>query len=865
MRAYRLLLRLYPASFRNEYGEEMCAIFSRRLRDSGGPLGAAALWPGTIADVVTSALLIHLDILRQDLRYTARTLARARGFALTAIALVALGVGATTAAFSVTDFVLLRPLPFAHPDHLVKLWERTPAYARQELSPANYRDWTRASQSFESTGAYHSLAVNMIGHGEPLRLMGAAVSADLLPTLGVQPLAGRTFGPSDDREGAPGTALLSYSLWKSEFGGDPSVIGQRIVLDDEPFTIIGVMPGEFRFPWRDAVLWTPMRFTAQNYVDRNDNWLQAVGRLRQGVTIEQARAELLVLAAQSQKQYPKENEHIGASVIALRDELSEKSRLLLVALFGAAGCVLLIACANLANLLLARAVERRRELAVRTAIGAGRERLVRQLMTESLLLAFVGGSLGIAIAVTAVPLLAQLVPTTLPIAGTATIDVRVLIFAAALTALTGLLFGLALVMRTGTDATVRGLNDGSRAGGGRKERLRSTLVFAEIVASVVLLVSAGLLMRALWAVQATDPGFKADGVLTMRTPLPVPKYSAVATREAFYSRVLSDVRALPGVTDAAFISFLPLDPRMRGGIWPVSTSGRATAQSDNDVAFIRYVTPGFFTTLGIALMRGRDVAASDAVDRQFVAVVSESFVRRYFPDVDPIGRHFQFAFDDRVIVGVVGDVRFRGLERVSEPQVYLPSKQVKDGWIVGYIPRDLLVRAASTSGAVALAPSIRAIIRQADPQQPVSDVRTLQDIVDMDTASRTVQVRVLGAFAAIAVVLAAVGIHGLLSFAVSQRAQEIGVRIALGAQQGDILALIVKRSAWLAIAGVIPGVALAYAAGRWMQALLVGVTPADVPTFAIAVSVTILMTLAGTLRPTLRALRIDPIAAMRVG
>jgi predicted permease len=350
----------------------------------------------------------------------------------------------------------------------------------------------------------------------------------------------------------------------------------------------------------------------------------------------------------------------------------------------------------------------------------------------------------------------------------------------------------------------------------------------------------------------------------MRTPLPVPKYNAVATREAFYSRVLSEVRALPGVIDAAYISYLPMGPRMRGGIWPVSIAGRVTAPTDNDVAFIRYVTPGFFNTLAIPLERGRDVAESDAVDRQFVAVVSESFVRRYFPDVvDPIGRHFQFAFDDRVIVGVVGDVRVRGLERVSEPQVYLPSRQVRDGSIIGYIPRDLLVRATSTSRTVALTPSIRAIIRRADPQQPVSDILTMSDIVDMDTASRTVQVRVLGAFAAIAVVLAAVGIHGLLSFAVSQRVQEIGVRIALGAQRSDILGLIVKRSAWLSVAGVIPGVALAYATGRWMQALLAGIAPADVPTFAVAVAVTILMTLAGTLMPTLRALRIDPIAAMR--
>jgi putative ABC transport system permease protein len=863
MRVYRWLLHVYPASFRYEYGEEMCAIFARRRRDASSLAAAALLWLSTIVEVLTNAAVVHWDVLRQDLAYTMRVLRRAPGFVATAVAIVALGIGATTAAFSVTDFVLIRPLPFPEPDRLVKIWERTPGYSRMELSPANYRDWTQGNHSFERSGAYHALEANVTGRREPLRLSGAALSADVLPTLGVQPLLGRVFAAADDREGAPGTVLLSYRLWQTEFGGDAAVVGQTITLDNAPYTIIGVMPREFRFPRSDATLWTTMRLGEANYQDRNDNWLEAVGRVRRGVTIEEARAELLVRAAQSKQQYPKENENVSAAVISFRDEVSEKSRLLVVALFAASACVLLIACANLASLLVARALERRRELAVRTAIGAGRERLVRQLMTESLLIATVGGTLGIVIAVSAVPLFAKLVPATLPIAETPAVDLRVLLFAAAVTALTGIAFGVAPVLRADSETGIRALNEGVRAGGGGRERLRSALVVAEIVGSIVLLVSAGLLIRALRTVQAIDPGFRPEGVLTLGTPLPLPQYATLSTREAFYARVLSGVRALPGVTSAAYISFLPMGLRMRGGIWPVAIDGTPVARTANQVAFLRYVTPGFFATLGIPVKSGRDVAESDTRDRQFVAVVSESFVRRYFPGVDPIGRHFNFVMNERVIVGVVGDVHVRGLERPSEPQVYLPYRQVDDGAIIGYIPQDLVVHTRVAGGATALVPAIRAIVRTADPQQPISDVLPLSDIIELETASRAVQVRVIGAFAAIAFLLAAVGVHGVLSFAVSQRVQEIGVRIALGAQPGDILKMVVTRSAALATAGLVLGVAFAFAAARSLQALLAGVPPADVPTFASAIALCGLMTTIGTLAPTIRALRVDPIAAIR--
>jgi predicted permease len=446
----------------------------------------------------------------------------------------------------------------------------------------------------------------------------------------------------------------------------------------------------------------------------------------------------------------------------------------------------------------------------------------------------------------------------------------VLLVAAVLTIVTGIVFGLAPLLRAGASPDLDGLREGARSGGGQRERLRSALVLAEIVASVVLLVSAGLLIRALLTVQAIDPGFRAEGVVTMRTELPMPAYGKVATREAYYARVLDQIRAMPGVVSAGFVSFLPMGS-MRGGIWPVVVPGDAEAASDtrrsSNVAAIRYVTPGYFDAMAIPIRRGRDIGASDGRDRQFVAVVSESFVRRYWPGADRIGRHFTFALADREVVGVVADVRFRGLERPHEPQVYLSSMQVADDSIQFYSPKELAVRTTAQPATlvtlVTLVTGIRAIIRQIDPTLPITRVQTLSAMVEAETASRSVQVRVLSGFALVAFVLAAVGIHGLLSFAVSQRTQEIGVRMALGAQSSDILSMVLRRSVVLAIAGVIPGVVLAYAAGRSMEALLAGVKPADTATLVAAVGLTVLMTVLGSLAPTLRALRVDPISALR--
>ena len=859
MRLYRALLHFYPASFRAEYGEEMVSVFRARRRDVTNPLSVLLLWIAGFFEILFNAIAVHWDILRQDLRYTTRTLVRSPGFAITAILVVALGIGANTAAFSVTDFVLIRNLPFPQAERLVKIWQTTAGYDQMEFSPLNYRDVKRMSKSFEAMGAFLPGAVNLVGQGDPQRILDTAVTSGVIPLLGTQPLLGRVFTPLDEREGAPGTLLLSYQLWQTQFAGDTGVLGRKVILDDRPYLVIGVMPAHFHFPSAEVALWVPKQFAQQEYEDRNNNYLEVVGRLKPGVSLEQAIAEMDVTMQQLKQQYPGENKNTGGSVILLRDELSGKSRLMLWALLGASACVLLIACANLASLLLTRSLGRQKELAVRAALGAGRERLVRQSMTESMVLAALGGCLGILVAVNAVPLLTKLVPSTLPIASTPAVDFRVLIFAGLLTVVTGIVFGVLPAWRASGKGDMNALREGVRSGGGRKERLRSVLVIGEVTVSVVLLISSGLLIRALWKLQGTDPGFHAAGVLTLQTALPVPKYNRTARRVEFYRRVLTEVRALPGVSSAAYITSVPM--LWGGGIWPVDINGQVVERTAAHTVSMRYATPGFFSTLEIPLVLGRDISESDTVDRQFVAVVSQSFARRYWPDQNPLGRHFQLAFHDRMVVGVVGDVRVRGLEGPSEPQTYLSYQQAADGAWVFYAPRNLAVRSAGTPGS--LAPAMRRIIQSADRDQPISDVQTLEQIVELKTAARTVQVRVLGAFAAIAFLLAAIGIHGLLSFAVSQRNREIGVRMALGAASGDILRMVLRQGVWVALAGVLPGLALAYVAARLMQALLAGIQPGDLPTFLSAAGLCLVMTLVGSFLPALRAVRIDPMTAIR--
>jgi predicted permease len=856
MRLYRALLRLYPASFRNEYGEEMCAIHAQRLRGSNPIL----VWMETIFEILYNAVRVHLDILAQDLRYAARTLGRTPGFTLTAIVVAALGIGATTAAFTMVDHVLIRPLPFPDPDRIVKLFEDH-SYAgisTSDVSPANYRDWKSSATSFESMGAYRGLSVNLIGRGEPRQIDGSSFTSDVFPILGVKPFLGRLFTAEDDRETAPGTVILSYALWQNEFGGDVAVLGRKIMLDDVAYTVIGVMPETFYFPNRFSLLWTAMRFPAGVFEYRTNTYIYGIAKLKPGISVHKAAVEMRTIGAQLQRVYPKEMARISVTTRALRDDLPAAYRLALNILFGASLCVLLVACTNLANLLLARAMARRKELSVRAAMGAGTERLIRQMLTESLLLSATGGAVGILLAHSALPLLVRLVPNFLPIAEMPSIDWRVLTFAGVLTIATGIAFGVVPAIRT--CRTSDGLREGSRSGvGGKKETLRSMLVVAEVAGSVVLLVCCGLLIRALWRIQAVDPGFRPENLLTLRTSLPMPKYQAPVRREQFYQQVLSRVRQLPGVNHAAYISFLPI--LMGGGVGPVEIEGRRQPVAERQNASRRFVTPGYFQTMEIPLLRGRDVAESDTLDRELVAAVSQSFVDKYWPRENPLGRRFTLDTTTRTVIGVVGNVRVRGPVDLSEPQVYLPYKQHKDlsTW---YAPKDLAVRASGN--AAALAPAIRRIIHEADPNQPVADVRPMTDIIDSLTGARRAQLAALGSFAAIAILLAAIGIHGVLSFAVSNRTQEIGVRLALGATRGGILRMILRDGLILAATGVVFGAALAYGAGIGMQSLLLGVNPGDLATFSVAIALCVAMTLAGSIIPALRAVRVDPTTAIRV-
>ena len=856
---YRLLLHLYPKAFRHEYGEEMTRVTARRVRQAGGGAARIAAWAGALADLLASALGVQFDYLRQDGRYALRTLARAPGFAFTVLLVTALGVGANVATFALVDHVLLRPLALPDPDRLVMLWQNHPGYPQMELSPPNFADWRGGTQSFTGLTAWSTFAANLTGHGEPRRIETVRVMPDFLGVLGVRPALGRDFLPGDHAPDAPAVVILSHRLWALQFGSDPSILGRTVRLDGLPHVITGVMAPSFVFPRRTVDLWTPLRMDPDDAADRNNNFLIGAGRLKPGVTLAQAREEFRVLAARLALAHPKENAGVGAFLHPLGAQTGERTRLTLWTLFGASLCVLLIAVLNLANLLATRALARRRELAVRVSLGAGTERLVRQLLTENLLLAIAGGAGGVAAAFAALPLLARLAPPALPAAPPA-IDLRVLGFALVLTVLTAVAFGLGPALAACRGLQADGLREGARAGlGGRRERWRKVLVGVEVAASVVLLASAGLLLRALGRVEAIDPGFRRENVLTLRTSLAMPAYGATARRESFYNRVLADVRALPGVTEAGFTSFLPMV--MGGGIWPVEIGGQTASRAENHSASFRVVTPGYFAALGIPLRKGRVFGPLDAPGGPAAAVVSESFARRYWPGLDPLGRRFKIAFAERVVVGVAADIRVRGLEASSEPQVYVPHSQTRDNALVFYSPRDLAIRAERDPEGLSAA--VREIIRRVDPETPVTAVQTLEHVVEENAAARRLQVRVVSIFAALAFLLAAVGIYGLLAFAVSQRIPEFAVRMALGAHPGDILRLVLRQGFGPAVAGVLCGAAGAVAAARGFASLLAGVSPADPATLAAAIAVALLMVAAGSLTPALRASRVDPAAAVR--
>ena len=862
---YRALLRLYPASFRAEYESELARTYEETVRDRGA-VGATL---AAINDVIPNALAAHWEILSQDLRYTARTLLASRGFAVAAILVTALGVGANTATFSVADFVLMRPLPFKDPEELVRLCEGPKDGGgwgcMNQLSPANFRDVvTTANKSVEAWGAFTGGSVNLVGRGEPQRINAVQVTPGLLPLLGVPPMMGRLFdaAPGDGLHASDAdasTIVLSHALWQTQFGGDANILGTRLLLDGVPYVVIGVMPPTFRYPSDDVQLWTPLPLPDQTFENRENSYLDGVGRLRDGATMEQASAEIGAVFTRLQRDFPVTNAETGFSFFRQRDYVMPRNRLTILALCGASLCMLLLTCANLANLLLARAAGRERELAVRAALGAGRDRLMRQMLTESVTLALLGGAAGIGAAALAMPLLGMLVPQGTPLHGGPTLDGRVLLIAAGFTALTGLGFGLIPAMRVGGATGFAALRAGARGGAGR-QRLRATLVAVEVAVSVMLLISSGLFIRAIWRVQGVSSGFNPSGVVTLRTALPSPKYDSAPPRALFYDRVLAEVRALPGVEQAAYASGLPMV--LQGGIAGVEIPGREVARARRDGVAYRFVSSQYFGALGIPLQRGRDVSESDVFDGQRVAVVSESFVKKYWPGEDGIGKTFVVRDEERTIVGIVGDVKTRGLERSEEPQVYIPAKQPPGAGLGGlYVPKDLVIKAPVQG--LALVPRIREIVQRVDAEQPLSAVRMMSDIVEGQFATRNAQLRILGSLALLALLLSAVGIHGLLSFTVAQRGREIGVRLALGAEPGSVARMIVGDATRMALLGVIPGVIAAYFAAKAMSALLFGVQPGDPWTISGAASLCLVTALLAALRPAFSASRVDPIKALK--
>ena len=802
-----------------------------------------------------------METLAQDLRYAVRSLSRAPGFAVATILVTALGVGANAATFSVADFVLLRPLPYADSDSLVGLCEG-PRNGQgwgcmNQLSPANYRDVAAMTTTLSALGLFQRTELNLVGHGEPVRVPAARVTPDVLPLLGVAPLIGRAFDAVSAATADTRTAVIGFDLWQSHFGGDGNVLGTVLTMDDAAYVVIGVMPRQFRFPSEDVQVWVPVVLREADFEGRRNRSFDGVGRLRPGVTFEQARIEMTAIAARLALEYPATNAETGFSFFLWRELVLPQARTLLLALCGASLFLLLLTCASLASLLTARAASRERELAVRSALGAGRERLVRQMLTESVLLSLIGGAAGALAGATALPLLAVLVPPTLPIAAQPTMDWRVLGFTSALSAVTGVGFGLIPALRVGERTGFAALRSGARAG--QRTAMRKVLVTIEVAVSVALLVASGLLIRAMWRVQAVDPGFAPDAVLTMKTDLPSPRYDDPLRRSDFYRRILDGVRALPGVEAAAFTSGLPLI--LTGGLTRVVVSGEQERYDDSQNASFRLVTPQFFSTLRIPLRAGRDVSDTDTLDRPLVAVVSESLARRHWPNVDPIGRTFATRGQTRTVVGVVGDISVRGLERRSEPQLYIPADQPPNPLGALYHPKDLVVRQSRQDAALAAA--IRDIVRRVDPNQPISNVRMLSEVVGDQTATRRAQLRVLVSLSVLALLITVAGINGLLAFTVSQRDREIGVRLALGAGPSSVARMILSEGVRLGLIGVVAGAVVAYLTARAMRTLLFGVPPADFVTMSLVITICFIATIAAAARPAWRAAAIQPMSALR--
>src|SRR5579885_1635217 len=803
----------------------------------------------------------------QDLRYGARTLLKSPGFTLVAVIVLALGVGANSANFSVVNSVLLSPKPYKETDRLAIAWETNPQLlddylkTHNEAAPANFYDWQAQSNVFENLAAFRWGTFNLTDGDNPEQVMGNAVTPNMFATLGVRPLIGRDFLPEEGEAGKDDEVILSYGLWQRLFGADPNVLNRKVGVNGQPYTVVGVMPREFEFPRAESELWTPLAPPAGVKANRTSHFLYTRARLKDGVSISQAQAEMNTIAARLQQQYPDSNNQRGIRIASLPSESVEMIRPALLILLAAVGFVLLIACANVANLMLARATARQKEIAIRTALSSDLCRIVRQLLTESVLISFVGGAFGLLLAQWGVDLLLASMPRqfALGIPGWNRIglDYRVLAFTLVVSLATGILFGLFPAWQASKSELNETLKEGGRSSATGRGRYRSALIVSEVTLALVLLVGAGLMIRSITRLMDVNPGFDPQNLVTLHLSLPKSQYAKTQQVTNFYNELTRRVAGLPGVESVATIDMMPMGGS--GGTVSFAIEGKpAPPKGQYPEANSRTASPGYFKTMHIPLLEGREFAEHDTPDSPLVVIINETFARKYWPGEDPIGKHVldpENRFPPAEVVGVVGDIKHWGLDDKAQEYLYTSSTQTPDNSMF------VVVRTASDPAGVSA--SVRNEVRPLDRALPVYDIKPMAQRIVESTSSRRLVMFLLGVFAAVALALASVGIYGVMAYTVTQRTHEIGVRMALGAGRGDILRMVVGQGMFLALAGVALGLLLSFAVTRFMSSLLFGVGANDPATLA-AVSLTLaLIALLACLIPARRAMRVDPMVALR--
>ena len=799
----------------------------------------------------------------QDLRYGARRLAKDPAFTAVALLALTLGMGSTATIFSVVDTVLLKPLPFRDAERLLVIWEKNPSQNRYRMfvAPANFLAWQKQSRAVEQMAALQEGRLNLTGgpngHIDPEELKVERVTAGLFPLLGVEPKVGRTFRPEEDQPGRTNFVLLSHALWQRRFAGDPGIAGKTIRLRDQPYTVVGVLPPAFAVMEPGVEVFVPLGLNPGDTRTANARVLTVIAR-RRG-PLEQVRAELDAVGAQMERSLPALDKGWRPSVFELGDELVSGVRQALWVLMAAVGCLLLMACVNVANLLLARGATRRKEIALRCALGAGRGRIVAQLLSESVLLALGGGALGLLLAAGAIYVLAHGGPAGVPRLAQAALDLRVFGFALGVSLVTGILFGLAPGMQASGSGLSMTLKEGGRGGtaGRAGRRMRNALAIAEVALAVVVLIGAGLLIRSFIRLRGVDPGFRPAGVLTVRVPLAGGRNAAGERRIAFFKQVTDRIATLPGVRAVGAVNVLPLTGLGVGATFAVE--GRPAPNAEQrPVGLMRSVNSAYFSAMGIPLVAGRAPADSDTALSPPVIVVNQTLARRFWPGASAIGG--RLAIDQiggRVaeIVGVVGDVKPDRINGAEWPTIYVPYAQG---------PAAAMTLAVRTAGApLGLASAVTREVRQLDPDQPVADVRTMEEVVNLAVSGARFQTALLASFAGVAFLLAAVGIYGVISYDVSQRTNEIGIRMALGAQPADVRRLILGQGARLAVYGIVAGLLGAGVLTRWMGTMLFGVGPTDVWTYAAVSILLAVVALAASYVPSRRAMVPDPVIALR--